>query len=153
MNSPTTLKTQFRSAEDSPGFMLWKAANLLQRAHTGCLRELNITPTQFSLMTCLVYLHQHGPVTAARIVEHAGMDKMLVSDVIKALERKKLLRRRTNPGDGRSRLLEPTALGERITNSAVRKVEDVDTMLFGRVRDVSAFHTELTAFVNGASTS
>ena len=119
----TKLDSNFRKAEDSPGFMLWKAANVLQRLHTGCLKDLDLTPAQFSLMTCLVYLHQDGPVTPSGVVSHTGMDKMMVSDLIKTLLAKRLIRKKPNPGDGRSFLIEPTALGERKTNSAVREVE------------------------------
>jgi hypothetical protein len=74
------LGTRFGSAEQSPGFMLWKAANLLQRLHARSLRELEVTPTQLSVMMCLLYLAQDGPVTPTRIVDHAGIDKMMTSD-------------------------------------------------------------------------
>ena len=141
------LKTRFRKAEVSPGFLLWKASNLLQRMHSGCLSDLNITPAQFSLMTCLVYLHQHGPVTASRIVDHAGMDKMMVSDLIKTLVRKKLVKRKPNPGDGRSFLLAPTQLGEATTNSAVLKIEALDAEFFTKVNDIASFHKDLASLV------
>ena len=141
------LKTNFRKAEDSPGFLLWKASNLLQRMHSGCLSGLNITPTQFSLMTCLVYLHQQGRVTASGIVDHSGMDKMMVSDLLKTLVKKKLVKRNPNPEDGRSFLLEPTRLGEGITNSAVLKIEALDSDFFKKVKDIASFHKDLASLV------
>lgn len=147
------LATRFRSAEDSPGFLLWKAANLLQRLHADCLRGLQVTPTQFSLLTCLVFLHQDGPVTAAGIVNHTGMDKMMVSDLVKTLERKQLLRRRANPEDGRSWLIAPTASGVRTTNIAIGKVESVDTKFFARVRNAASFRANLRALVSDSDGS
>lgn len=144
------LDTSFGKAEDSPGFMLWKASNLLQRLHAECLKPLGVTPTQFSLMTCLVFLFQDGPVTPSRIVTHTGMDKMLVSDLVKALERKRLIRKKPNPDDGRSWLLEPSALGTTITNSAVREIEALDTRFFRRVKRTAAFHADLIALVSEA---
>ncbi len=146
------LNTSFRTAEDSPGFMLWKASNLLQRLHAECLRPLGLTPTQFSLMTCLVFLHQDGLVTPSRIAGHSGMDKMLVSDLVRALERKRLIRKRPNPQDGRSWLLEPSALGVTITNSAVKDVETVDARYFKRLRKLNEFHDDLRALVDGSNT-
>lgn len=142
------LKIRYRRAEDSPGFMLWKASNLLQRLHTGCLKDLGVTPTQFSIMTCLLYLSQNGPVTPSLIVAHTGIDKMTVSDLIKTLIRKKLVTKSDNPDDRRSFLVEPSQLGETITNSAIAKVEAVDTRFFDNVRSVRAFHADLTALVN-----
>jgi len=132
--------------------MLWKASNLLQRLHNKCLKELKVTPTQFSLMICLVYLHQDGPVTASRIVSHTGMDKMMVSDLIKALEKKRLIRKKANPEDGRSSIIEPTRSGERATNSAVREVETVDGEFFRRVNDIRIFHADLIALVSSEAT-
>lgn len=137
------LKTQFRSAEDSPGFLLWKASNHLQRLHGRCLADLDITPTQFSLMTCLVFLAQDGEVTAARIVAHAGMDKMLVSDLIKALQKKRLLVKTKNAHDARSWLIEPTAKGVQLTNSAVARIEELDEAFFKPVRNLKGLKKDL----------
>jgi DNA-binding MarR family transcriptional regulator len=79
------------------------------------------------------------------------MDKMMVSDLIKTLEKKRLIQRRDNPEDGRSFLIEPTRLGRKTTNSAVRKVEALDTEFFTRVKDVRIFHADLIALVDGGA--
>jgi DNA-binding MarR family transcriptional regulator len=140
----TRLDTTFKSAEDSPGFMLWKAANLLQRLHAQCLADLDITPTQFSLMTCVVYLTgREDPVTATTVVAHTGMDKMLVSDLLKTLKKKGLVTKSPHPSDARSSVIRPTALGARTTNAAVRKIEAFDGRFFGRLGNVAAFHRAL----------
>jgi MarR family transcriptional regulator, organic hydroperoxide resistance regulator len=144
----TRLDTTFKSAEDSPGFMLWKAANLLQRLHSQCLADLNVTPTQFSLMTCVVYLDgTNDLVTATSVVSHTGMDKMLVSDLLKTLENKGLITRSPNPNDARSSVIRPTPLGVRTTNAAVRKIEAFDARFFGRLVNVPAFHRALVRLV------
>ena len=82
MWQPTHRKKGFRRAEDSPGFMLWRSSNLLQRMQGRRLRNFPVIPGQFSFMACLVYLHQFEPVTAARVVAYTGMDKMMVSDLV-----------------------------------------------------------------------
>ena len=144
------LRTNFKKAEDSPGFLLWKAANVLQHLHARCLSDLNVTPTQFSLMTCLVYLFQAGPVTASQISAHSGIDKMTVSDLVKTLAKKRMLRTRRHPTDGRALLLEPTAEGIRATNSAVRRVEAVDARFFGRLKDAERLRHDLSALIDEA---
>jgi DNA-binding MarR family transcriptional regulator len=115
--------------------------------HAECLIDLDITPTQFSLMTCLVYLHQSGPVTASRIVAHTGMDKMMVSDLLKTLKKKRLVTRSKNPADGRSHIVAPTPLGEKTTNAAVLKIEALDTRFFSKVKNPSVFHQDLVDLV------
>ena len=78
------LDSTFSSAEESPGFLLWKAANLLQKSHTSVLKPLTITPAQFSMMTCLVYLSGDTGTAPSKISRHAGLDKMMVSDLVKS---------------------------------------------------------------------
>ena len=145
-----TLNTTFETAEDSLGFLLWKASNTLQHLHADCLRELDVTTTQFSVLTCLVYLQQNGPVTASNIVAHAGMDKMLVSDVMTALVRKGFVRKTPNPTDARSSLLAATALGVRVTNAAVQQVESVDEKFFNRLGDADVLRGALRALITSA---
>jgi DNA-binding MarR family transcriptional regulator len=137
------LKTQFGSAEQSPGFLLWKASNRLQRLHSQGLSDLGITPTQFSVMMSLLYLRQEGAVNSTRIVQHTGMDKMAVSDLVKALQKKRLLSRSADTEDGRSRLIEPTARGVALTNSAVAKVEALDALYFRAVKSLKSFQRDL----------
>ena len=144
----TKLDTRFQRAEDSVGFLLWKAANLMQRLHGACLRDLDITPTQFSLMTSLVYLQSDGDVTASAIVAHTGMDKMMVSDLLKTLIRKGRVVKTPNPDDARSSLVRATAAGKRVTNSAVRTIEAFDSQFFTRAGDVTALHEALLALVD-----
>lgn len=149
MWQPTHRKKGFRRAEDSPGFMLWRASNLLQRMQGRRLRNFAVTPGQFSFMACLVYLHQFEPVTAARVVAYTGMDKMMVSDLVKVLERKRLLTKRSDPKDARALLIEPTPLGIDITNDAADRMESLDARFFRRARNPAAFHAELIALVEG----
>ena len=68
------------------------------------------------------------------------MDKMMVSDLIKTPARKKLVKRKPNPG-------EPTRLGEGITNSAVLKIEALDSGFFKKVKDIASFHKDLASLV------
>lgn len=147
MNSGPKLATRFQTAEESPGFLLWKAANTLQRLHARSLRQLDLTPGQFSLLTCLVYLHPRGPVTQAMLAGHAGMDKMTVSDIIKPLLRKCLVTKSRNPGDGRSYLIAPTPAGVEAANAAVAHVEALDAGFFQVVGDLDVLRRELLALI------
>lgn len=145
--SRARLKTSFLKAEDSPGFMLWKAANLMQRLHSNCLKDLNITPTQFSVMTCIVYLSQQQPITSSAVVAHTGMDKMMVSDLVKTLLKKGYIRKKVHPEDGRSFLISATAMGSDVVNKAVRRIEEFDTQFFAACQNLSSFHADLVSLV------
>lgn len=129
-NKKIKLESNFKEAEESLGFLLWKASNLLQKSHSSALREIEMTPAQFSLMTCLVYISQNEQATSAVISKHSGMDKMMVSDLVKTLFKKELIRTLPNSEDKRSFIIEPTHKGVRVTNMAVKKIEKIDNAFF-----------------------
>lgn len=74
---------------------------------------------------------------------------MMVSDLIKTLKRKKLIRKKSNPEDGRSFIVCPTTLGERVTNSAVLKVEALDDDFFRSVSNIAEFRKDLLLLAQG----
>ena len=77
------------------------------------------------------------------------MDKMMVSDLIRTLLKKKLIFKKRNVADARSFLVEPTLLGEQTTQAAIRKIEKVDSEFFGYCQNLSEFHRNLIAVVTG----
>lgn len=141
------LNSSFNVAEDSSGFLLWKAANLLQRSHSAALRPLGVTPAQFSFMTCLVYMNSKSGVTSKQISTLSGLDKMMVSDLVKTLKKKQLIVTVPNPEDNRSFLISPTALGKNLTNQSVRSIEALDLKFFATLQDPSAFNLNLLKLI------
>ena len=139
------LKTPYAARAQSCGFLLWKTANRLQRLHGRALAALDLTPSQCALLACLVGLAPSGAVTSARIAQHTGMDKMLVSDLVKALQRKRLLTRAANPADARSRLLEPTARGVALSRAALARIEALEARFFQPARNLKGLQRDLRA--------
>lgn len=139
-------ETQFKKANQSPGFQFWKVANLHQRKQRQALKDLDITPSQFSVLACYFYLqnHQDELPTQALVCEHSKLDKMHVSDITKALLQKKLLSKKSNKEDSRSYRLELTANGATICNKAVRLIEKLDHQFFGHAGDIVSFQKMLT---------
>ncbi len=141
MTTRAAFESRYRAAGASPGFLLWKAANLHQRLQRHVLAEFDLTPTQFSLLACFFDLasSKGGPVSQAEVCEHAALDKMLVSDATRALSRKKLLVRARSMTDRRSFAIELTPRGKEVCNEALRVVEALDAEFFGRTDDVAGF--------------
>jgi len=146
-NAKPKLETHFSTAEASPGFLLWKAANLLQKTHNSVLGPLKITPAQFSMMTCLVYLAENGDVTSAQIAKHSGLDKMMISDLVKTLAKKKMIKTKANPNDGRSFLIEPTEQGAKLTNQAIQAVEKTDSEFFKSEKELKKLMGSLLGLI------
>jgi DNA-binding MarR family transcriptional regulator len=141
-----TIKTRYNSTQESPGFLLWKTANLHQRLQRETLKEHNLTPTQFALLaTYYILQNDEGGITQSHICEHTGMDKMLVSDVTKTLLKKKMLLKKKNKNDARSFLIEVTKEGKVLSNKTVKIIEDLDEQFFSKVKDSKRFIKDLNS--------
>lgn len=125
------LGSRYAEATDSPGLLLWQVTNLWQRRQKAALKELNLTHVQFVLLASLAWLSQDGgPVTQARIAEHAKTDAVMTSEVLRTLQRKGLVERRPHPDDTRAKSLKPTPEGTEVVRRAVKLVERTDQEFF-----------------------
>jgi DNA-binding MarR family transcriptional regulator len=135
------LDTQFASADESPGFLLWRVTNRWQAAVRAALAPLDLTHVQFVLLATLTYLETDGPpVTQRALADYAATDPMMTSQVLRALESKGLVERRDHPVDRRARALAPTAAGIALANRAVAVVEHTDRAFFAALAPTTAAH-------------
>jgi MarR family transcriptional regulator, organic hydroperoxide resistance regulator len=132
---PNDLGSRFDGAGQSPGFVLWQVATLWQREIRGALEPLGLTHAQFVLLASTGWLVAHAggtPVMQADIADHARLDAVMTSEVLRTLEHKKLVRRLPHPLDGRARHIVLTAAGQRLVRTAIERVEDTDAAFFTR---------------------
>ena len=127
--------TRYEGPAASPGFALWRVATVWQRAVRAALVEVDLTHAQFVLLTSAAWLEaaagaQGEPVTQATIAAQAGTDAVMTSEVLRTLERKRLVRRTPHPGDARARCIAVTPAGRRLVRRAVPLVEAVDEAFF-----------------------
>lgn len=138
------LKSAFQSSNQSPGFLLWRSYNQLNKSHRLVLRDLNLTPAQASILASVVYLKtDQDEVNQALIAQHTQMDKMFISDVVKTLIHKKLVLKSKSRTDARAFSLKPTASGINLCNKAIELIEKVDALFFANISDMSNFLNEL----------
>jgi DNA-binding MarR family transcriptional regulator len=131
MSAGRRLTTGFARAEESPGLLLWQATNRWQAAQRAALKPFGLTHVQFVLLASLVWLGTDGPVTQRRLADHARTDRMMTSQVVRALERRDLLVRTAHSSDGRAWSLSATDTGAALVNRAVVVVEACDEAFFG----------------------
>ena len=121
----------FTAPEDSPGFLLWRMSNLWQRRQREALAPLGLTPVQLALLAGVVALSKEGtPVSQVRLARHARSDVMMTSQVLRTLQRKKLVRRAPHPTDPRANALLPSAAGRRLARQAIAALERTDSAFF-----------------------
>lgn len=125
----------YKKDETSPGFLFWKAFNVWSRLVRLELEKINLTQAQYSILAAVSYLgstEEH--VSQQDVASQLSMDKMMVSDVAKTLEGKKLLLRKPHPHDGRSFSLYLTSEARHLLKQAVPLVEATDKAFFGALK-------------------
>jgi MarR family transcriptional regulator, organic hydroperoxide resistance regulator len=125
---------QFESADESPGFMLWRVSSLWQRQIKSALEPFDLTHTQFVLLAGLSWLeNQTSNITQVQLAEHLGMDVMMTSQVLRTLESKELLERQAHPTDSRAKALKLTQAGLELSAKTVPVVEAADQDFFSKL--------------------
>jgi DNA-binding MarR family transcriptional regulator len=132
------LATEYRSADESPGFLLWQVTNRWQAAQRAALKPYGLTHVQFVLLASLAWLEGEGPITQRRLADHAATDPMMTSQVVRALQTRGLVTRGPHPHDRRAQTVATTARGRSLANEAVVAVEACDRGFFQPVRRRSA---------------
>lgn len=123
------------SPEASPGLALWRVTLRWQRQITAVLKPFDLTHVQFVLLTSAWWLTEEGAEQPSqrRLAEFADTDVMMTSQVLRTLERKDLIERRSDPADARSKVISVTDTGRSLALRAVRDVEAVDHEFFAPV--------------------
>lgn len=119
---------------ESPGFLLWHATLRWQRGVAAALAPLGLTHVQFVLLACTWWLNEQGEhPTQVRLAAQAGTDVKMTSQVIRNLEKKRLVEREVDPADTRARRLRVTHRGARLAPRAIAVVEAVDADFFSEL--------------------
>jgi len=133
--------------EDSPGLLLWRTTLRWQRRITAALKPLGLTHVQFVLLTSTWWLDRQAGRTPTQrdLAEHAAIDPMMTSQVVRTLASNGLVRRERDPLDSRALRITITDAGAELAVRAVRVVETVDREFFAAAPDGAALVTALGA--------
>ena len=109
----------------SPGHLIRRA----QQVHVELWSQLvgdGITSPQFAV---LCNLFQHSPLDQTQLSTLAGLDTSTCQGVVSRLQRKGLINRTRDPGDGRRWLLTLTPIGSRALDDTLPAVVEVGERL------------------------
>lgn len=126
--------------QDSPGFLLWRTTLRWQRSIAGALRPLELTHVQFVLLATVWWMSEQAAApdrlpSQRQVAEHAAVDVMMTSQVLRTLESRGLVTRSADPVDARVKRLTVTGAGRRLAERAITVVEAADSAFFHPVRD------------------
>lgn len=88
---------------DCLGFRMGAAYRRVERLFDRAFRDIGISHAHGQILVCLL---QDGPMRPADVGARTGFEQSTVSRLVKELVRRKLIRKRPHPSDGRARILE-----------------------------------------------
>lgn len=136
--------SRFSGPRQSPGFLLWQVSNLWQKRQRDALKTVNLTHVQFVLLAGIAWLESQGrAVSQAMLADHAKTDIMMTSQVVRSLEKKRLITREKHPKDTRALLLQITEEGGEVLKKSLPIVEEVDGSFFQELENESIFCDQL----------
>jgi DNA-binding MarR family transcriptional regulator len=90
-----------------------------------------LTHVQFVLLACVYWLTEQGQVpNQLAVAAQAGTDIKMTSQVLRRLEERGLVERRTDDRDTRAKALSVTQAGKALAIKAVERVETTDVAFF-----------------------
>ena len=109
------------------GFLLWQSASVWQRELRRVLEPLDITHSQCFLLISIDSLSNGNiPVTQISISNLAKIDPMTTSTVLRTLQTKGLVSRKSHSDDSRAKAIVLTAKGKVLVKKALAAVEEFD---------------------------
>jgi DNA-binding MarR family transcriptional regulator len=127
---------------------------LIKRAETACrnglevcLADIAMTPAQYTVMSLLAAQNDQSSADLAR---RAGVTPQSMSEIIAALERKRLISRSESPEHRRILTVHLTAQGRRALKTCDRRVNELEVRLLDGLseRDVETLRKFLYAVIH-----
>jgi DNA-binding MarR family transcriptional regulator len=124
-------KSNVASPWENQGFLLWHRFHDWQRTINAVLRPYDLTQLQFSTLAVTGWLGRNGDtVTQQDISDFARLDRMLVSQVVRKLEKKGLVERMRRSNDRRAVCVSLTDAGEKALAKSLPVVQAADAEFF-----------------------
>jgi DNA-binding MarR family transcriptional regulator len=129
--------SRFAGPQESPGFLLWRRFHDWQRSLDHRLSPFDLTQLQFSVLAVAAWLARDGnSVIQQNIADLGQLDRMLVSQVVRKLEAKRLLRRFPHGPDRRAVSIALTRRGAALLTMTLPVVESHDAVFFARTDEL-----------------
>jgi DNA-binding MarR family transcriptional regulator len=122
----------FDKPADSPGFLLWQTTTMWQRQIKIGLEPFGLSHAQFVILALLMWMtSQNQRVTQTQLGSFSKLDKMTISQSLKALVEKGFVDRQEHPTDTRAKCVLLTKAGKALIHQVVPIVEAIDSAFFG----------------------
>jgi DNA-binding MarR family transcriptional regulator len=110
----------------SPLHLLHRAGQCAGDIFHGEMRDADLTPRQFAV---LLTVSAHEGISQTGLVEHTGIDRSTLADIVRRMLKKGLLQRRRTREDARAYAVKLTEEGKRVLRQADPVYARVDTRI------------------------
>ncbi len=125
----------YKTAEESPGYLLLQVSLQWRSMIEDALKQFDLTHPQFIILATTAWLTQgHEKISQIDISRTAGLDPNTTSQILRGLEKKKLIKR-TRSLNERSKSPILTTIGLDVLMQAVPEVEETDQFFFDRLNE------------------
>ena len=116
---------------------------------TDCLRDYNLTPMQYLLLS----LSRRGDLSSAKLARRFSMAPQSMNEMIGALEQKRLIARTVSGEKRRTLLINLTAQGAQLLTTCDREVDRMEGRLFSSLSaaEIHALRNALTKVLGSQS--
>ncbi len=112
--------------------LVWRIYFFTRKGIDHRLKELGLTYPQFGT---LVALQKRENISQKRLAEALGTDTTNIMVVCDSLEKKRLIRRTSNPRDRRENLILRTEKGKNLSRDAVTVMEGYVDQIMGQLKE------------------
>jgi DNA-binding MarR family transcriptional regulator len=125
---------KFCCLENDIGFLMWQVVNLLKRDLNSKLAAFGITHLQFQILSAIAWLTRKGEAaTQIELAKFSKIDAMMISQVIKLLEKKNLVIRKQHESDSRAKAIFLSESGYKLLNKAIEIVDESSQENFNQI--------------------
>ncbi|PKG51069.1 MarR family winged helix-turn-helix transcriptional regulator [Olleya sp. 1-3] len=138
----------FETPNESLGYLLWQATMRWQREANKALSEVGLTHTQFAILSALAWLLRSAKnVTQKQIADGSKTDRMMVSKILRTLQKNGLVERKEHETDTRAKCVFLTDKGVEILQKALEIKNKSNELFFENVTDKQQFSKELQQII------
>ncbi|MBT8308058.1 MAG: MarR family transcriptional regulator [Maribacter sp.] len=138
----------YKNPEEDSGYLLWQTTMLWQRQMNRALDEIHLTHTQFVIMIALGWLLKSSKsVTQKEIAVQSSTDSMMVSKILRTLQKNELVERKEHETDTRAKCVSLTKKGIYKLQQAIEIINRVNDSYFGKLSNESKFRDELKKMI------
>ncbi len=146
MNKPIDFK--FEDPNDNVGYLLWQTTMQWQRKMNRALDQVGLTHTQFVILIALAWLSRDTEsVTQKEIADHSNTDRMMVSKILRTLQKNGLIKRKEHKTDTRAKCVFLTDKAKATLQMAIEIKNQANDAFFSNLTDKNGFSAQLTQII------